>query len=190
MIKLNLGCRDRPFPTYINIDIDPNNPYADVIDNAFELNTIEDNSVDLIEAIHMFEHLSYLEANQALSIWFKKLKKGGILRLAVPDIKKGAALLLLTNNLNPVKTMFSGSQRDQWDFHKSTYTKESLMQKMVAASFINIQEWDWRTTWPHNYIDTYASTYWPPMRKNYLCNNGEEVDLGGICISLNIEGTK
>lgn len=190
-IKLNLGCRTKPLPTYINVDIDPQNPYADVTDDALKLDKFADNSVDLIEAVHMFEHLSQLDSQDALKVWRRKLKVNGIVRLSVPDMEKCSALLLLTKNKNAVKSMFYGSQRgDQWDYHKSLHTKESLSQDLKAAGFSFIEEWDWRTTWPHNYIDTYASAYWPDMRKNFILDNGKSVDLGGTLMSLNLAAVK
>jgi len=190
LIKLNLGCRTKPLPTYINVDIDPSNQYADIIDNAFELKSFEDNSVDLIESVHMFEHLSYEESSRALKVWFDKLKKGGTLRISVPDANKSSALLLLCNDKNLVKTMFMGSQRDGWDFHKNLHTKDSLTKDLLIAGFQDVKEWDWRTTWPHNYIDTYASAYFPPMRKNFILDNGNSIDFGGVLMSLNLECLK
>lgn len=189
-IKLNIGCRNKPLPTYINIDIDKNNPYADMIDNGFKLKKIIDESCDLIEAIHMFEHLSYNESLQALNTWYDKLKPGGILRLSVPDAEKCAALLLLTRDKNIVKTMFCGSQNDEFDFHKNIHTKSSLKSELQEVGFSNICEWDWRTTFPHSYVDSYCSSYWPHMRKNFIMDNGRGVDLGGINLSLNLEGVK
>jgi len=190
MIKVNLGCRTKPLPTYINVDIDPNNQYADRCDNAFVLSTFEDDSIDLIESVHMFEHLSYEETSRALEVWSRKLKPGGKLRLSVPDASKTSALLLLSGDKNLVKTMFMGSQRDPWDFHKNIHTKDSLTKDLMDAKFVNVKEWDWRTTWPHNYIDTYASAYFPPMRKNFILDNGKSVDFGGILMSLNLECDK
>lgn len=191
LIKLNLGCRTKPLPTYINVDIDPNNEYADVIDNAVTLEKFKDNSCDIIEGTHFFEHFSYEESEKALRVWFRKLKKGGILRLSVPDLAKTSALLLLTGDKNLVKSMLYGSQRgDAWDFHKNGHTKDSLTKDLGEAGFICIREFDWRTTWPHNYIDTYCSAYFPHFRKNFIMDNGKSVDLGGILMSLNMEATK
>ena len=190
-IKLNLGCRTKPLPTYINVDIDPDNKYADIIDNAFELNNFADNTCDLIEATHMFEHLSYEESEKALKVWYRKLKAGGILRLSVPDMEKCSALLLLTGDKRTVSSMFYGSQRgDPWDFHKNLHTEKSLTKELHDSGFKNVRQWDWRTTWPHNYVDTFASAYWPTMRKNFILDNGKSVDLGGILMSLNLECEK
>lgn len=188
-IKLNLGCRNRPLPTYINIDIDASNPYADLIDNAFELNNIQDNSCDLIEAIHMAEHLSYAEFVKALRIWYRKLRNYGTLRLSVPDLNKICGLFHFTNNHDLVKSAFSGSQHDEWDFHKATFTKDSLIKYLSDAGFNGIKEWEYSNTWPHSYIDSYAAAVWPPMMKKYTLMSGE-VDLGGIQLSLNLECVK
>lgn len=188
-IKLNIGCRNKPMPTYINIDIDPSNKLADIIDNGFELKTIFNESCDVIEAVHMAEHLTIDEFKKALDVWWIKLKPGGLLRLSVPDATKCAALLQLTD-VSMVKSMFMGSQLNEWDFHKSIFTKDSLTELLINADFKNITEWDWATVFPHNYCDSYASAYFPHMRKNFICDNGKRIDLGGILMSLNLEGTK
>jgi SAM-dependent methyltransferase len=191
IIKVNLGCRTKPLPTYINVDIDPDNRYADRIDNAFTMETFEDNSIDLIEAVHMFEHLSYEESERALKVWREKLKMGGVLRLSVPDISKTAALLLLTDEKPLVKSMLYGSQRgDSWDYHKNGHTKTSLTKDMGRAGFGKVREWEWQETWPHNYVDTFASAYWPPMRKKWKLDNGKYEDMQGVLMSLNLEATK
>jgi hypothetical protein len=189
-IKLNIGCRNKPLPTYINIDIDPNNQLADLIDNGFELKSIIDESCDLIEVVHMAEHLTYTEFKKALDIWWNKLKDGGILRLSVPDSIKCAGLLGLTGDRDIVKCMFLGSQLNAWDMHKTMHTKDSLIADLINSGFKDIREWEWNKSFPHNYCDTYASAYFPAMRKQFILDNGKEVDLGGVCISLNIEATK
>ncbi len=189
-LKVNLGCRTRPLPTYTNVDIDPTNQYADVIDNAFELKTFKDNSISNLDAVHMYEHLSLEESDKALKVWFAKLKSGGTLRLSVPDMTKTSALLLLTNDKDLVKSMIVGSQRDSWDFHRNFHTKDSLTKDLEKAGFKNIINWEWQKTWPYNYIDSYASAYWPHFRKDFIMDNGKRVDLGGVLLSLNLECQK
>ena len=72
-IKVNLGCRTKPLPTYVNVDIDPSNQYADRTDNAFVLSTFEDNSIDFIflDASH-----KYSDVRDDLNAWYTKIKKG------------------------------------------------------------------------------------------------------------------
>lgn len=186
-IKLNVGCRNKPLPTYVNIDIDPNNKLADLIDNGFELKTIMNESADLIEAVHMAEHLTMAEFRKALDVWYAKLKAGGMLRLSVPDATKCSALLNLTQDRDLVKSMFLGSQLNEYDFHKSMHTFESLQTDLSNAGFINIRRWNYWEVFPHNYCDSYAGSVWPHMHKIHACDNGKIVDLGGISLSLNIE---
>lgn len=189
-IKLNIGCRNKPLPTYINIDIDPNNQLADIIDNGFELNKFASNSCDLIEVVHMAEHLTIDKFEKALATWKDRLKSGGVLRLSVPDANKCAALLNLTNDKNLVKSMFMGSQLNMWDFHHSLYTEQSLRSDLERYGFKYIRTWNYWETFPHHYCDSYASATWPHMQKIHKCDNGKVIDMGGICLSLNLEATK
>jgi len=190
-IKINIGSRNKPLPTYINIDVNPENHLADVIDNGFELSKFEDDSIDEVLSIHMFEHLSFKESKLALECWFKKLKKGGVLRISVPDAEKSAALMLLTGD-RTIEAMFVGRQRenDQWDFHKSVYTKQWLKTDLEKIGFGDVKEWDWRTQWPHTYCDTFVSAYFPTFKKCFVRDDGRYVDFGGVLMSLNIEGRK
>ena len=84
-IKLNLGCGNQPVAGYINIDL--NDPNADINADVRSL-TYEDNSVDEILAIHLFEHFSPYEAYKILAEWHRVLKTGGKLVLELPDIEE------------------------------------------------------------------------------------------------------
>lgn len=189
-IKLNIGCRNKPLPTYVNVDIDPSNELADVIDNGFGLNNFKDDSVIEIASQHMNEHCSYVETKKVFQVWFNKLKKNGIVRISVPDMEKCSALLLLTKSKNLVRSMFYGSQKNEWDFHKNLFTKESLTKELQEAGFSNVKEWEPHNTFPFSYVDTYADCYYPDFHKKFKKDNGEIVDFGGVCLSLNLEAVK
>ena len=64
-MKLHLGCGKRKIYGFINIDINPS-VTPDIIDNIFKLDTIKNNSVELIYACHTLEHLSFKDVNIAL----------------------------------------------------------------------------------------------------------------------------
>lgn len=49
---------------------------------------VQDESVDALYSSHMLEHLDKNEASKFLREAFRILKSGGIIRIAVPDIKK------------------------------------------------------------------------------------------------------
>ncbi len=85
--KLNLGCGEDKKDGYINVDWSP----LVKPDVAHDLNAtpypFEDNSVDLIEAFHVLEHL---EKPFALMKEFHRiLKAGGVLHIKVPHFSRG-----------------------------------------------------------------------------------------------------
>ena len=92
MLKVNLGCGKRNFGEHwIHIDGSeyPHIHSHDIVNLPFN-----ENSVDLIYASHVFEYFDREEAVDVLKKWHKKLKKGGVLRLAVPDFKAFSTLYL------------------------------------------------------------------------------------------------
>jgi len=176
-VKLHLGCYDRKIHGFVNIDIredvDP-----DVVDNVFTLKKFEDNSVDLIYACHILEHADYKETEQALRRWFSILRKGGILRLAVPDMEAHFAHYYYHKDLRLLHSTFWGSQRHLYDYHKNGWDFKKLNEDLIETGFINIRRYDWRKT-EHFYVDDYSQTYYPHMDKEK-----------GKLMSLNVEATK
>lgn len=187
MTNLNLGCFNKKLPGFINIDI-REEVSPDIVDNCFTLNKFKSESVDLIYSCHMLEHLSPEESDQALARWFRILKPGGTLRLAVPDVEKACLLYLLTKNINLVKTIFWGSQKHDFDYHKNGWDFESLKIKLIENGFSAVHRWNWWEIEPHSFIDDYSQSYWP--RKDILYQNGKIVDVNGILLSLNVECVK
>jgi predicted SAM-dependent methyltransferase len=86
-LKLHLGCGNKHINGFINIDI-RNLPEVDVVDDILKLNTIENETVDLIYVSHVLEHIGRHEYMNVLKKWFELLKVGGILRIAIPDFEK------------------------------------------------------------------------------------------------------
>lgn len=191
-VKVNIGCRNKPLPTFINVDINPENLFADIIDDGMILDKFDDGSIDEIHAVHMAEHLDAESFEIALKNWYRKLKKNGLLVLSVPDMEKAASLLLLTRSKDIVKSLFYGSQNagDPWDYHRSLHTYASLASDLAKAGFKFIEPWNYWDKFPYNYCDTYASAVYPHMLKKTRMDNGREIDLGGIQLSLNIQAQK
>lgn len=179
-VWLNLGCSDRKLPGFLNVDIRPESG-ADVIDDVRTLKTIEDNSVDLIYACHLFEHFDKHEWPEVLKCWYRKLKKGGILRLAVPDIDAVCRHYIKTRDLTHLYTSFWGSQRNIFDYHKWGWNSDTLITALIDTGFSKAGEWDWRETYPHylEECDDYAKAYLPHMDF-----------VNGRHISLNIQSIK
>lgn len=56
--------------------------------NAAKKIPLKDNSVEVIYSSHMIEHLTKSEAKSFLQQAYRVLNKGGIIRLAVPDLRR------------------------------------------------------------------------------------------------------
>jgi predicted SAM-dependent methyltransferase len=188
-MKLNLGCYGKKIPDFVNVDIredvDP-----DVVDNAFTLEKFEENSADLIYSSHMLEHLDFKEAKVALKRWFEILKPNGILRLAVPDVEAAFAHYFYWKDLKLLYSNLWGSQKHEFDYHKSGYDEQTLSELLYEIGFKEVRKWDWQTTPPHNYIDDYSQSYYPDFHKHMILANGREANLGGKLMSLNMEAVK
>lgn len=109
-IKLNLGCGSVRPASWINTDSSLNanlqklpligkkltklfNPIEYANNNVvyMNLNTrwkYQDNSVDVVYASHLFEHLSLKSAKLFLGEAFRTLRPGGVIRIVVPDLYK------------------------------------------------------------------------------------------------------
>lgn len=176
-MKLNLGCYDRKISGFVNVDI-REDVKPDVIDDVFKLNKFEKNSVDLIYACHVLEHADYKESEVAMKRWYDVLKKGGTLRLAVPDMEAHFAHYYYHRDLRLLHSTFWGSQRHEYDYHKNGWDFKKLEEDLKATGFSVVKEYDWRDT-EHFYVDDYSQTYFPHMDKEK-----------GKLMSLNVEATK
>ena len=176
-MKLNLGCYNRKIQGFTNVDIRAN-VEPDIVDDVFKLNSFKENSVDLIYACHVLEHANYKESDQALRRWFVVLKKGGVLRLAVPDMEAHFAHYYYHKDLRLLHSTFWGSQKHEYDYHKNGWDFRKLKEDLEAAGFSMIKKYDWRET-EHFYVDDYSQTYYPHLDKT-----------NGKLMSLNVEAIK
>lgn len=178
-MKLHLGCGWRNFgEDWIHIDggdyehLD----YHDITNLPFD-----DNSVDLIYASHVIEYFDRDEVKLVLQEWNRVLKKGNVLRIAVPNFEIISKLYLnhhmsLENFLGPMYgKMIMG---DKIIYHKTIYDLESLQKLLESCNFINTKTYDWRNT-EHSLFDDHSQAYIPHMDKEK-----------GTLISLNIESLK
>jgi SAM-dependent methyltransferase len=87
-MKIHMGCGARYWDGYINIDIQP--PEGGKVDIQADLRKIplDDGVADEIQAIHVFEHFYYWEAEEVLQEWRRLLKPGGYLIMELPDMLK------------------------------------------------------------------------------------------------------
>lgn len=130
MLKLNIGSGGTSLPGFQNID-------RKLGIEAFPLSQYPDGCVEEIRASHILEHFSFRDAEIALKEWFRVLKPGGLIRVAVPDIAKAAAL---EGQLKAFVLM--GGQTDDDDFHRSAYDEQILGSYLNQAGFEDIRYWE------------------------------------------------
>ena len=176
MIKLHIGCGKRYFGNeWIHIDgADyPHIKFKNVTKLEFE-----NKSVDLIYSSHLIEYFDREEIKNVLTEWYRVLKFGGILRVAVPDFRQISILYCcgmfpLKNFLGPLYGKIN--LNDQTIYHKTVYDFESLEEVLKNIGFKDVKKYDWKNT-EHSHIDDHSQAYLPHMNKET-----------GFLISLNIE---
>lgn len=178
-MKLHLGCGKRNFGSeWIHID---QGDYPYLHSNNIEQLPFENDSIDLIYASHVIEYFDREEIGSILLEWWRVLKRGGILRLAVPDFCKIAKLYRdegtqLRLFLGPLYGRMLVD--DKYIYHKTTYDYDGLQEVLGNAKFRNVREWDWRET-EHSQFDDHSQAHLPHMIKDT-----------GTLISLNVEAEK
>lgn len=181
-IKLHLGSGKRYLEGYLHIDI-ADFEHIDIKTSINNLSMIEKNSVDEIYASHVLEYFDREEVLVVLEEWKRVLKKGGTLRLAVPNftnlIKVYEQSGELERILGPLYGKWSVDNIDSI-YHKTVYDQKSLSLILSKVGFTDIRLWDWRKIFSqYSQYDDHSQAYYPHMDKD-----------NGIHISLNLECKK
>lgn len=177
-MKLHLGCWKRDIPGFVNIDL-YDAPHIDHKIDVRKLSVIKSGSVELIYASHVLEYFDREEVKDVLKEWKRVLKKGGTLRLAVPNFRK-LVVVAITEGLNDVLGPLYGKMKinDKYIYHKTVYDFSTLRRVLREAGFGNVRKYDWKET-IHKDYDDHSQAYWPHMNKK-----------DGMLLSLNVEGDK
>lgn len=182
-MKLHLGCGERFIPGFIHIDL-ADYPHIDYKSDISNLPMFEDNSVDLIYCCHALEYFDRQEIQKILKEWYRVLKPGGILRIAVPDFEALVKVYAQYNDLNKIlgplygRMVIKTPEGKKIIYHKTAYDFKSLKDVLESIGFKNVHRYDWRDT-IHKDYDDFSQAYIPHMDKEH-----------GLLISLNVEGDK
>lgn len=179
-MKLHLGCGWRDFgEDWVHIDGGdyPHLRYYDITSFPFE-----NNSAEVIYASHVIGYFNRQEIIPILKEWYRVLKPGGQLRIAVPNFK--ALVELYLNSKCPLNKIL-GPLYGEMDmggstiYYKTTYDLHSLKNLLQEIGFLNIEKYNWEDYPIHVLNDDHSQAYIPHMDKQH-----------GTLISLNIRCTK
>jgi predicted SAM-dependent methyltransferase len=135
MIKINLASGQRPFKKpWTNIDLIDQGYPVDILTDAKDLNMFADESVDIIVAHHLVEHIAIHELNDYLKEWRRVLKKGGILAVFVPDLRALDKAWLageINTYIHNVNT-YGAWQGHISDLHKWGYDDAELTERFTT----------------------------------------------------------
>lgn len=142
-VRLHIGGRERK-PGWVNLDVLPHPGVVDVLGSCVDLSAFADGTVEEVYASHVFEHLDHVnELPKAILEAKRVLKRGGLLKVGVPDLEVLARLLLeprisLAARWELIR-MFYGGQTDSADYHKMGFTFEIMKQFLEQDGFTHVR---------------------------------------------------
>lgn len=179
-MKLHIGCGEKFLPGYKHLDAREFSHVDYVTDDLSNLSMFDDETIDEIYACHILEHFTREEIRNEtiLKEWNRILKKGGILRLAVPNFEAIVEEYLSSKNLELIMGLLYGGQDYEYNFHFQTYDFKRISNILNHAGFSQVTTYDWKEFLPEDY-DDFSRAYLPHM----------DFDNGRL-MSLNIIATK
>jgi predicted SAM-dependent methyltransferase len=183
-LMLHLGCGKRRLPGFVHVDL-AKFPHIKYRRPISDLRVFKSGSAGLIYSSHAFEYFDRAEAVKVLKEWRRVLRKGGTLRLAVPDFEAMVKVYLKYGKdlehqgiLGPLFGKWPIPGAAKTVYHKTTYDFKSLKKILEANGFTNVRRYHWKKALPEGY-DDYSRAYVPHMDERK-----------GILISLNVEARK
>lgn len=183
-VLVHIGCGEFNDSRYINIDARPM-PHVHYVTQDLEINQFPLDSVDLIYACHVIEHLSHRKLLPILSNWFSRLKDGGILRLSVPDFD---TIIDIYRNrgkdIDSIKLPLLGGQEYDFNYHKAIFNHNYLYGLLKKAGFRAIQEWDPKSASYYKFDDCAGMVFSAAGKEYPISLNLEAVKEYRVCLSL------
>lgn len=176
-MKLHLGCGEKHIEGFLNIDARELEG-VDIVDDVKTLTRFKKNSIELIYASHILEHIKRLEYLDVLRRWYDILEEGGVLRLAIPDMEKVFEHYAKNKDLKLLQGFLWGGQTYDFNYHYFGWDFKTIDEDLKSIGFSIVRKYNWRDT-EHSDIDDFSQCYLPHMDKE-----------NGILMSLNIEAIK
>jgi len=182
MMKLHLGSGERRLPNWVNCDNDYSfyeTGFSDELIDASDLHKFSTNSVDEIYASHVLDHLSRNNTlDLALHEWYRVLKPGGILRVAVSDFEMVSKMYNEGLDLERLWGHIVGGHKSDYDKHGCVFDFALLKKYLEKHGFTDIKRYRWQDFLPEGFDD---------LSRCYIPHMDFE---NGILMSLNVRCKK
>ncbi|MFT3780476.1 MAG: glycosyltransferase [Nibricoccus sp.] len=141
--RLHIGCGKNILPHHVNIDAIQHDRRI-VVQDAGELTDITDEKYETIYACHVLEHFPYSKIPSVLANWAKKLRPGGKLYVAVPDVRFLFLAYVLGTPLKRILPPLFGGQEYPTNFHYVGFDRKTLTEHLRNAGFAHVELFDAR----------------------------------------------
>jgi predicted SAM-dependent methyltransferase len=169
-MKLQLGSRKR-YLGWKALDIQEG-PEVDYVGNCGTLTQFDDDTIEALYASHVLEHIHYADVPGTLAEWYRVVRPGGKLMVAVPDMNILSQLFvkpeLKVADKVLVMLMMFGGQSDHTDFHYAGFDLELLGAHLLNVGFEGIRR-----------VPSFG-----------LFQDSSLTEFHGVNISLNVEARK
>lgn len=176
-VLVHIGCGSKNSPEFINVDARPF-PHVHIItDNITTIPDFRNATVDMVYMCHILEHIKQDNLKKVLLEMKRILKKGGVLRLSVPDFDRIIEIYNGSgNDINAIRHPLMGGQNHEYNIHYSVFNCRYLSVLLKEVGFEKIADWDPNNCQYYNFKD-FASHKMKMKGKEYA-------------ISLNLEAFK
>lgn len=174
-VYLNLGCGDYTGDEFINMDAVPFKK-THIVHDIQDLSMFPTESVDLIYASHVIEHIPRNNLEQTLREWYRVLRPCGVLRFGVPDFD--GLIEIYHRSGNDTKSIVNQllGQDGEYDDHHTIWNRAYAEDILKRVGFVAVQAWDPKTVENHSFKDKTSRTFTDSA--------------GTVSISLNLEAIK
>lgn len=138
-MKLHLGCGSIKLEGYVNIDMVEEKP--GIVDRVFDLSKpldYPDNSVEEIQAYHLFEHLPFSCIEAVIKSWHRVMKPGAKIMMEMPDFDESVKWYMENPNDNTALASIYGSQQHPGQFHHWGWNKTRLKFLLEGVGFKDV----------------------------------------------------
>jgi predicted SAM-dependent methyltransferase len=157
--KLEIGSGNSPQPGYEHLEINPDCPHIEY-NCSCESIPVPDETFDEIAAFHVLEHVCWTKTDIVLREWFRILRRGGMLKIATPDLAHVInAYVDQTDELWKKELEIPGwtfpddchTDKTAWlnfklfstdipfNLHKATFDFSLLSKRLYSVGFTNVE---------------------------------------------------